>query len=190
MTGTLFLSSLFLLFIHSLSLKNFKDINKALVFFQCTHFNCVAGEIPQSLFNISSLRFLNLEINNLEDDEISSFSHCRELRVLKLSINQFIGGIPQALGSLSNLEELYLGYNKLTGGIPREIGNLSNLNILHLASSGINGPIPAEISISLHCTGLISLIIAFREVFQWIFVNIFKIQPFKQIHIQNSPLSC
>nr|CAN72497.1 hypothetical protein VITISV_010512 [Vitis vinifera] len=133
------------------------------------------GEIPQSLFNISSLRFLNLEINNLEDDEISSFSHCRELRVLKLSINQFIGGIPQALGSLSNLEELYLGYNKLTGGIPREIGNLSNLNILHLASSGINGPIPAEISISLHCTGLISLIIAFREVFQWIFVNIFLI---------------
>ncbi|RVW25346.1 putative LRR receptor-like serine/threonine-protein kinase [Vitis vinifera] len=104
----------------------------------------VIGEIPQSLFNISSLRFLDLEINNLEG-EISSFSHCRELRVLKLSINQFTGGIPQALGSLSNLEELYLGYNKLTGGIPREIGNLSNLNILHLASSGINGPIPAEI---------------------------------------------
>ncbi|KAL6333042.1 hypothetical protein AAG906_022710 [Vitis piasezkii] len=116
-----------------------------LLFFRPIHFKCVVGEIPQLLFNISSLRFLNLAVNNLEGEIPFSLSQCRELRVLSLSFNQFTGGIPQAIGSLSNLEKLYLGYNKLTGGIPKEIGNLSNLNILNLASSGISGPIPAEI---------------------------------------------
>ena len=93
----------------------FKDIRKALLFFRPIHFKCVVGEIPQLLFNISSLRFLNLAVNNLEGEISFSLSQCRELQVISLSFNQFIGGIPQAIGSLSNLEKLYLGYNKLIG---------------------------------------------------------------------------
>ncbi|KAJ9691207.1 hypothetical protein PVL29_013399 [Vitis rotundifolia] len=146
LTGTLFLSFIYFFPFYSLTFPQaFKDISKALLFFQPIHFKCVVGEIPQLLFNISSLRFLSLVANNLEGEIPSNLSHCRELRVLSLSFNQFTGGIPQAIGSLSNLEGLYLDHNKLTGGIPREIGNLSNLNILELRSNGISGPIPAEI---------------------------------------------
>ena len=107
-----------------------------------TLINSLTGEIPEALFNISSLRIFDLPSNNLSGTlpssmccnlpslEVislswnqlkgkipSSLSHSQELRTLSLSFNQFTGSIPLGIGNLSKLEELYLGINNLTGNL-------------------------------------------------------------------------
>jgi len=75
-----------------------------------------AGEIPLSLFNISSLREINLENNNLYGslpDEM-----CLQLSQLEsfaLSNNHYEGVIPRSIGNCTSLQELYLGNNSFTG---------------------------------------------------------------------------
>ena len=68
LTGTLFLFFFIFPFYSFTFPQAFKDVSITLMFFQPTHFNCVTGEIPHSLFNISRLKFLNLAVNNLKGE--------------------------------------------------------------------------------------------------------------------------
>ena len=129
-----------------------------------------AGEIPQTLFNLSSLRnfelgsnnlggilptdmcyslprlqVINLSQNQLKGEIPPSLSNCGELQVLGLSINEFIGRIPSGIGNLSGIEKIYLGGNNLMGTIPSSFGNLSALKTLYLAKNKIQGNIPKEL---------------------------------------------
>ena len=78
-------------------------------------------------------------------------SELSELRVLNLEDNELHGDIPAELGKLAKLEVLDLGdwwsdYNDLTGSIPSELGNLSNLRVLDLQGNSLDGVIPPELS--------------------------------------------
>lgn len=85
------------------------------------------GEIPISLFNISSLRVISLLGNNLNG--ILPHETCNQLPQLKsffLHNNYLEGTIPRSIGNCTSLQELYL-YNNFFTGIP--------LTFLHHASS-------------------------------------------------------
>ncbi|XP_047268882.1 receptor kinase-like protein Xa21 [Capsicum annuum] len=80
------------------------------------------GQIPECIFNISSLETICFNFNNLS------------------------GRIPATTGlHLANLEGLYLAHNQLDGEIPLFITNASKLEILELAHNFLTGPIPTNL---------------------------------------------
>ncbi|KAA8538578.1 hypothetical protein F0562_028228 [Nyssa sinensis] len=78
-----------------------------------------AGLIPEKIFNISTMKHIDL------------------------SMNQFIGHLPSSMGLfLPNLERLYISYNELSGAFPISITNASKLTILDMTSNSFSGSIP------------------------------------------------
>ncbi|KAA8538576.1 hypothetical protein F0562_028230 [Nyssa sinensis] len=83
------------------------------------HESSLTGLIPFKIFNISTIRMIDLHSNQLS------------------------GHLPICMGCwLPNLEELYLGSNKLTGTIPSSISNASKLTIVEMVSNSFTGFIP------------------------------------------------
>lgn len=82
------------------------------------------GNIPPSLGNLNSLRYLNLSHNDL------------------------IGNIPSSIGNMSVLESLDLSSNKLDGGIPSELTRLTFLAKLNLSMNSLVGQIPQSTQFS------------------------------------------
>ncbi|KAK2965321.1 hypothetical protein RJ640_013784 [Escallonia rubra] len=126
-----------------------------------------AGELPRTVFNISSLvsfdipnneiagslpadlcyllpmlEHINVGINQFTGEIPSSLPHCESLQLIALSANKFTGIIPKDIGNLSMLEKVYLGGNQLTGTIPHSISNSSKIIILDLFSNMLTGTIP------------------------------------------------
>jgi Leucine-rich repeat (LRR) protein len=66
----------------------------------------------------------------------SSLGNLTNVRYIKLNINQLSEGIPPEIGNLTNLEYLELEYNQLSGSIPPELGNL-HLWYLNLSDNQI-----------------------------------------------------
>ena len=74
------------------------------------------GEIPSSLFNISSMRVLNLEGNKLNGSLTEEmFRQLPLLEYFYMARNQFVASIPKSISNWTMLEELYLGGNSFTG---------------------------------------------------------------------------
>lgn len=130
----------------------------------------LTGHIPSSIFNMSSLKVIDLTNNSLSGilpmdirswhlpvietlhlsynqltGKISScIWECRGLRSLSLSDNNFTGSIPTTVGNLTLLRHFDLAGNKLTGALPGEIGNL-NLEVLSLSDNTLTGHVPNRI---------------------------------------------
>ncbi|CAA0809820.1 Probable LRR receptor-like serine/threonine-protein kinase [Striga hermonthica] len=104
-----------------------EELNK-LAFLEAFHVgnNQLSGSIPPWIFNISTLKILNL------------------------SFNRFYGILPLSPElSLTNLIELHLSSNELNGEIPISITNASNLDTLELSNNSFSGTIPNLGSLSL-----------------------------------------
>ncbi|KAG5608797.1 hypothetical protein H5410_020078 [Solanum commersonii] len=89
------------------------------------------GEIPNTIFNISSLEFIAFTFNNLSG-RIPNLLHLPNLIQLLLANNQLEGEIPRHITNATNLELLELSDNLLTGTIPYDLGNLRELQELFL----------------------------------------------------------
>ncbi|CAN1836892.1 Receptor kinase-like protein Xa21 [Linum perenne] len=83
--------------------------------------NNFSGEIPASIFNLSSLKDLWLGYNY-----------------------QLRGNLPWNLGmSLPNLDNFDVAFNQFTGSIPPSLSNASNLILLQLYSNNFTGSMPS-----------------------------------------------
>ncbi len=79
------------------------------------------GELPKSLYEISSLGYL------------------------LLGANDFSGSINDEIGQLVNLRQLSIQNNTLNGTIPTTLGLLQNLELFSMESTNIAGTIPEEV---------------------------------------------
>ncbi|GFP86562.1 receptor-like protein 12 [Phtheirospermum japonicum] len=80
--------------------------------------NCLFGDIPSKLTNLTGLIGLNLSHNHLR------------------------GTIPRRIGDMSLLESLDLSSNNLHGTIPQSLSKLTSLSYLNLSNNDLSGHIP------------------------------------------------
>ncbi|KAK8649033.1 hypothetical protein V6N13_129771 [Hibiscus sabdariffa] len=108
--------------------------------------NQLSGPLPDQMGNLFRLRELNLSQNSLNGVLPSNISKLTELRVLDLTTNRITGAIPTDLDRLVNLQVLNLGKNLFTGTIPASIANITSLDTLSLGTNNLTGTIPTELS--------------------------------------------
>uniref|UniRef100_A0A2C9VKZ8 Leucine-rich repeat-containing N-terminal plant-type domain-containing protein n=1 Tax=Manihot esculenta TaxID=3983 RepID=A0A2C9VKZ8_MANES len=127
--------------------------------------NSIEGNIPNSIFKLCSLEYLDLSYNNLTGSlpehlegtkyylYESPLPHLQNLvltrtrlvaSVIDLSRNTLTGSIPKSIGNCLYLEVLDLQNNNLSGKIPRSLGQLSDLQTLHLRDNIITGKLPSS----------------------------------------------
>ncbi|KAG7959936.1 hypothetical protein I3843_10G094300 [Carya illinoinensis] len=98
--------------------------------------NYFAGLIPYEIFNISTLKNIWMELNNLSGHLPSNMGHfLPNLQVLTLGGNELSGTIPNSIVNASQLFILDLSHNSFSGSIPTTIGNLRLIQKLSLASN-------------------------------------------------------
>jgi len=74
------------------------------------------GEIPLSIFNISSLREINLDNNNLIGNLPPEMcQQLPQLQMFTIMFNHFEGSIPRSIGNCTLLLMLVLQHNFFTG---------------------------------------------------------------------------
>jgi Leucine-rich repeat (LRR) protein len=134
--------------------------------------NGLRGSFPKSLINLTALKYLALDSNQLsgsipdagfgnnnsiwlsaaetlwiQQNQISgsfptTIVHDKNLKSLRMNNNQLSGSIVSKIDSLKNLTELYLNNNQLSGSLPLGLGNLASLKYLCINSNSITGSIP------------------------------------------------
>ncbi|MED6126295.1 hypothetical protein PIB30_077039 [Stylosanthes scabra] len=101
--------------------------------------NDLTGTIPETFGeNLRSLERLILANNELKGQIPASLFRISSLTELDLSENRFTGIIPD-LSRLSSLQFLKLDNNRLNGAIHEGIGQLSNLTVLSLGNNLFRG---------------------------------------------------
>jgi Leucine-rich repeat (LRR) protein len=122
--------------------------------------NQLSGELPSSLGDLSSLKWLDLGNNQLKK-------------------------LPSSLGDLSSLESLSLGNNQLSGDIPSSLVTLSSLYYLSLENNQLNGTIPA---FGVHSTSLQYIYLQNNRLSGEIPISLVDISSLEQLHLQNNNL--
>lgn len=91
-----------------------------------------------SLFNISTMTFLELQANQFSGHLPSTMGQwLPNLQYFSTNINNLGGTIPKSLSNASMLTTLAMQYNYLTGTMQNTLGNLRNLHKLYLAENNL-----------------------------------------------------
>ncbi|KAI5659751.1 hypothetical protein M9H77_28544 [Catharanthus roseus] len=102
----------------------------------------LSGTLSPSIGNLTRLRLMLLQNNQLSGFIPAEIGKLSELQTLDLSGNQFAGEIPSSLGLLKHLSYLRLSKNKLSGRIPGPVANLTGISFLDLSFNNLSGPTP------------------------------------------------
>ncbi|CAN1187566.1 Probable LRR receptor-like serine/threonine-protein kinase At3g47570 [Linum perenne] len=104
----------------------------------------MSGEVPDALDQLKSLQLLVLSFNNLYGEIPASIFNISSLIQIWFGANQFHGSLPWNLGtSLPNLEKFDVFNNNLIGRLPPSLSNASNLVILQLNVNNFTGSVPS-----------------------------------------------
>ncbi|CAL5374941.1 unnamed protein product [Camellia sinensis] len=106
--------------------------------------------IPSSLWNLETLRYLNLSFNSLGGSLDPNIRPSRVLEIMDLSWNQISGSIPRVIGTFQSLTSLNLSRNSFLGPIPNTMGNLITLDFLDLSHNNLSGQIPKSLEALSH----------------------------------------
>ncbi|KAG4945694.1 hypothetical protein AAZX31_15G081500 [Glycine max] len=102
----------------------------------------LSGTISSGIGNLSHLKTLLLQNNQLSGPIPTEIGKLLELQTHDLSGNQLDGEIPNSLGCLTHLSYLRLSKNKLSEQIPQFVANLTGLSFLDLSFNNLSGPTP------------------------------------------------
>ena len=106
--------------------------------------NRIRGTLPAEIGQCVHLEELILNGHkNLVGVIPSTFANLTKLRVVHLDENQLSGTIPKFFSELQDLEELQLAKNRFIGTVPDGIESLPNLNAVDLSGNArLEGYIP------------------------------------------------
>ncbi|XP_030453611.2 receptor-like protein 6 [Syzygium oleosum] len=137
------------------------------------HSNRIRGEIPSSICQLSSLRYMYFSYNNISGNIPSCFGNLTNLLHLDLTSNRLQGPLPRSLAKCTNLAKLRLSYNefndifpswlkaprlygldlqsnKFHGRIyPTEVFLNTSLVVIDLSNNKFDGPIPLPSPVTL-----------------------------------------
>ncbi|XP_078167950.1 receptor-like protein 6 [Carex rostrata] len=108
----------------------------------------ISGNINPALFNLSSLRYLDLSWNDFHGVPQTGFEQLDNLTHLDLHFSGLVGQFPRGIFNLSSLQYLDLSWNNFDNITLPQTGfeRLANLTHLDLANSGFTGQVPIRIS--------------------------------------------
>ncbi|PRQ59276.1 putative leucine-rich repeat-containing, plant-type, leucine-rich repeat domain, L [Rosa chinensis] len=107
------------------------------------HTNKFTGKLSPVICNMSSLRALELDNNNLSGMIPQCFGNFSDpLTLLLLRNNSFHGTLPQTYTNKSNLRILDVSQNQLQGQLPRSLANCLMLETLVLSNNYFNDVFP------------------------------------------------
>jgi len=96
--------------------------------------NNLSGEVPLSLYNLSSLISFQVGGNLLHGSIPADIGNkFPSMQILNLNNNHFAGIIPSSVSNLSNIKTLLLDGNRLSGYVPATLGRLQALQQLYLS---------------------------------------------------------
>ncbi|KAG5609230.1 hypothetical protein H5410_020511, partial [Solanum commersonii] len=102
------------------------------------------GQIPEAIFNISSLEVIGFSFNNLSPT-LKDFTW-EMLKYLQVGNNPLNGVLPNSIGNLSStIENFHIEDAHINGLIPKSIGNMIGLTSPSLDDNNLTGSIPSEI---------------------------------------------
>ena len=107
--------------------------------------NDLSGPIPPELGHLSDLTHLHLQNNDLSGGIPGDLGGLTVLRELRLDSNDLSGQLPPELSKLTKATRLWVADNDLSGPIPAELGDMANLDWLNLGRNNFSGQIPAEL---------------------------------------------
>uniref|UniRef100_A0A0E0J5F2 non-specific serine/threonine protein kinase n=1 Tax=Oryza nivara TaxID=4536 RepID=A0A0E0J5F2_ORYNI len=107
--------------------------------------NNISGVLPSTVWNLTSLKYLDLSDNQLHSTISESIMDLEILQWLDLSENSLFGPIPSNIGVLKNVQRLFLGTNQFSGSISMGISNMTKLVKLDLSHNFLSGALPADI---------------------------------------------
>ncbi|CAI5971234.1 unnamed protein product [Closterium sp. NIES-65] len=103
----------------------------------------LSGDLPPSLFNLTSLRLLNLALNpNLTGSFPDALRNLLQLTTLDMHGCGLSGSIPATIGRLTSLSYFLVKQNRLSGSLPTQIGTLPRLYMLDVMENQLEGPLP------------------------------------------------
>lgn len=119
--------------------------------------NIFSAYVPDTIYNVSSLRIFDLGINNFNGQMPSRIGHSLpNLQTLVMRGNRFSGSIPDSMTNMSKLQVLDLSINLLTGIVP-SLGSSVNLNQLLLRNNNLEADDWAFLTSLSNCTQLLNL---------------------------------
>ncbi|PHU10253.1 hypothetical protein BC332_22113 [Capsicum chinense] len=102
----------------------------------------VARTLKESLRNMSTLEYLNLDGSYLNENFLSSIGQMTSLKVLNMAFGGNYGILPnQGWCELQNIQELSFMNNNFEGTLPSCLGNLTSLRWLSLEGNRFSGNI-------------------------------------------------
>ncbi|CAI5530641.1 unnamed protein product, partial [Closterium sp. Naga37s-1] len=103
----------------------------------------LAGDLPPSIFDLTSLRLLNLALNpNLTGSFPDALGNLLQLTTLDIHGCSLSGSIPSTIGRLTSLKYFLVNQNRLSGSLPAQIGTLPRLYMLDVMDNQLEGPLP------------------------------------------------
>lgn len=166
------------------------------------------GSFPSELFEIRTLRYINLDDNHLTGPISPDISRLSELQHLSLGNNAFSATIPNEIALLKELKHLSLNDNRLSGQLPEGIQDLAYLayfdvanqksvrklfgpiltfstapalNYLNMSMNSFTGTIPASLASAADKDQLIKIDLASNDLEGGIPV---EFNAFKQLYIK------
>ncbi|CAM8901247.1 unnamed protein product [Rhodiola kirilowii] len=106
-------------------------------------YNVFQGNLPYSIYSMSSLKYLDASHNQLQGQLTDVFGNLASLSTLDLSFNALSGELPQGFSHLSIINTMLLQNNMFSGTI-NVLANLP-LDTLNIANNRFTGWIPSQL---------------------------------------------
>lgn len=127
------------------SMSGIGSASKRLEFLSMQNNNFGGKPIPQELFELDGLKYLNIANSKIGGGLNEDLGKLVSVKELNLSGNDITGPIPESVGNLSKLNVFAMSENRLSGTLPTGLESLVKLKAIHLDQfsrdeGGITGP--------------------------------------------------